>query len=100
MPTPFAAIDELISKSCMQALADAEVTRASGMPFMAQHDIADEQAFDMRAIASDEQITYRRIDAPDLAPNEAITINGVGYRVSGDPRQINAQEYVAQVVKT
>lgn len=99
MPTPFAAIDELISKSCMQALADAEVTRASGMPFMAQHDIADEQAFDMRAIASDEQITYRRIDAPDLAPNEAISINGIPYRVSGDPRQINAQEFVAQVVK-
>lgn len=99
MDAPFAAIDETISHACMQALADSVVTRANGASFLAQYEIADDRVFDSRAVVSDEQITYRCVDAPDVRPNEPVVINGVRYRVAGDPRKINAQEFLAQVVR-
>lgn len=99
MVTPFAGIDEMISLVCMQTLADVEVVRANGPGFLAQKEIADDLVFDSRAVVSDEQITYRCVDAPDVRPNEPIVINGVRYRVAGDPRKINAQEFVAQIVR-
>lgn len=92
------AIEAQITAACYASLANAAVIRGQ-VGFRAFVDLHDELVFERHAMASDEQLRFRLIDAPDLKPNEKLVVNGVDYRVQGDPRRLNAHEASAQIVR-
>lgn len=99
MVAPFRAIDESMSAACMRMLADVEVTRADGTTFLAQSHQADEQPFGGHAVIDGLAIRFRLIEAPGIVPGERLHIDGVSYRVAGDPIRKDPREAIATLVE-
>ena len=98
MAAPFAALEADLSTRTLRALADVEVVRQSnGLSFLAIRGVADRELFERHAVAADCTLRYLSVDAPGLLPGESLTIDGVSYRVIGDPVAINASEAMAQI---
>lgn len=99
MEAPFAALDTLMARSCMNLLADAVVTRASGAQFLARRFTEDASLFEGRALAQDLSLKIITADAADIAPGEQLSVDGVAFEVVGDPRRVDAQESLLQLVE-
>lgn len=91
-------LEASVTASQYQMLANAVVTRGA-VSFRAFVDVQDERVFERHAMASDEVLRYRLVDAPDIAPSEQLKVDGVDYRVQGDPHRLNAYEASAQIVR-
>ena len=101
MVAPFAALEAELSTRTLRALADVEVVRQSnGVPFLAIRSVADRELFERHAVAADCTLRYLTLDAPGLLPGESLAIDGMAYRVLGDPVAINASEAVAQIAES
>lgn len=101
MAAPFAALEADLSTRTLRALADVEVVRQSnGLSFLAIRGVADRELFERHAIAAECTLRYLTIDAPGLMPGEALTIDGVVFRVLGDPVALNASEALAQIAES
>lgn len=94
----FAALETAMLDACYAALASDSVVRGSAS-FKAVLTQADEAVFGGHAVAADYALRYRLIDAPGVVPGESLTVNGIQYRVQGDPVHRDGMEAVAQLVR-
>jgi len=64
--------------------------------FQAFLDSADAAAWDSARIGTH---TLRYLDTANLVTGDALTIDGIAYKVAALPKRINAREFVADLVR-
>ena len=96
MATPFAALEQRMAGMCMSRLANVSCA-ANGVEFFAQFDTADRTAFDA-VTAGDYTLRYLASGVA-LKQGDDVVVDGVAYQVADVPARINAQEFVAGLVR-
>lgn len=81
---------------CMSRLANVSCV-ANGVEFSAQFDITDRTAFDA-VTAGDYTLRYLASGVV-LKQGDDVVVDGVAYQVADVPARINAQEFVAGLVR-
>lgn len=93
---PFAAIEKNLADVTSAMLSNAYVVLSTGQAFGAELNQADEVAFDAVTVGA-ETLVYRSCHA--LKDGEAISINGIDYRVASVPRRKDAHFSECEVVR-